>query len=64
MSRKIGDVYLKDICKIGQGMECCRFLIVDPDIGITCAKGTEFESILQNKKEMNAQSDNCNGYDN
>jgi hypothetical protein len=58
----IDDKYLNEVCKMGQGADCCAYLIVGPK-GIECAKGTEFEAeILGRIERMIAKSDNCKGY--
>ena len=58
----IDDKYLNEICKMGQGKDCCAYLIVAP-AGIKCAKGTEFESMIRGRiHKMVAQSDNCEGW--
>jgi hypothetical protein len=56
---------VQDICKMGQGNNCCRYLIVDPGIGFTCAKLTSLRvtiDIRANNNQMTAISDNCDGY--
>ena len=53
---------LKEICKMGQGKNCCRYIIADPDEGIVCAKGTSIQYMLDNRvNEMKAKGDNCEG---
>ena len=56
--------HVKDICKIGQGRECCRYLIVG-GLGFECAKLTKLKTLLDKrvlKDSMTAQGDNCKGY--
>jgi len=57
---------LKNVCKIGQGHACCRYLVMAPG-GFECVK---FEGDLQLKKQLdarveihaiNARGDNCEG---
>ena len=56
---------LIDICKMGQLENCCRYIIVDPDEGFVCAKGTPLQPTLDaNVKNMTAQGDNCEGLNN
>jgi len=58
----IPDETLTEVCKMGQGEECCRYIIVDPDEGIVCGKGTPLQPTLDaNVKTMIAQGDNCEG---
>lgn len=52
---------LKEICKMGQGNDCCRYIICGAD-GIECGKGTEFQlAIDANVSKMTAKGDNCKG---
>lgn len=61
---KISDQNLKEVCKIGQGKDCCRYVTVGPK-GFECAKNTGLlRCILNTKVERNmmvAQGDNCDG---
>lgn len=62
---KITSQQLKEVCKIGQGNECCRYITVGPQ-GIECAKNTGLKITLDqkvNNGEMVAQGDNCEGLD-
>jgi hypothetical protein len=56
--------YTKEVCKIGQGKKCCRYLICDGD-GFQCAKFIlEFRGELDVRVTLNkitAQGDNCEG---
>jgi len=57
---------LKEICKIGQGAACCRYLIADAD-GIHCAKldlgmADQIESRVA-RGLFTAKGDNCPGID-
>lgn len=54
---------MKEICKIGQGNDCCRYLACD-DKGFCCLKSVpEMKKTVDAKvNRMNAQSDNCDGY--
>ncbi len=60
--KKIPDDTLKTVCKMGQGHDCCRYIIVDPKHGIVCAKGTKWQMALDERVEqMVTQGDNCKG---
>ncbi len=52
--------YLRDICKIGQGRKCCRYLTVGPD-GLCCEKLGSLKSHLDHAIHMTARGDNCDG---
>ena len=53
-----------DVCKIGQGADCCRYLICD-DNGFECAKTTSLKNAIDTRmNQMNAKSDNCGGVKN
>ena len=52
--------YLRDICKIGQGRECCRYLTAGPD-GFCCEKLSSMKSHLDHATHMTARGDNCDG---
>ena len=51
---------IHDVCKIGQGALCCKYLLVSSD-GFHCGKNSEFRNILQNRTNMVAKGDNCEG---
>jgi hypothetical protein len=60
---KIPDETLKNICKLGQGNECCRYLACGAD-GLECLKNTSARRLLDERVEsgaMNAMGDNCLG---
>lgn len=62
MSRVVDRPRLNDICKMGKGAECCKYLLVDPDEGIICAKHDKyFGPYLKDKRGMVAEGDNCEG---
>jgi hypothetical protein len=55
--------HIKNVCKIGQGHDCCRYLAVGTE-GFECLKGTELAILLNSrvaKGTMTAQGDNCEG---
>ena len=56
--------HVKDTCKIGQGQDCCRYLVVGGQ-GFECAKYTDNKSLLDARAingDMTARSNNCKGY--
>ena len=56
--------HAKEMCKVGQGEECCAFLLMGAD-GFECAKGTFAEDVINLRLAegtMNAKGDNCSGY--
>ena len=62
--RVIESEYVKETCKIGQGNNCCAFLVMG-SAGFECAKGTPSQQIIDLRLAegtMNAQGDNCGGY--
>jgi hypothetical protein len=54
-----------ETCKIGQGHDCCRYLVVGPD-GLECAKqNTRAKTTLDLRVELGtivARGDNCDGF--
>ena len=59
--REIDKTTLEEICKIGQGHDCCRYIIIEPN-GIVCAKGTGLQITLDARGDaMVARGDNCEG---
>lgn len=55
--------HVKNICKIGQGADCCRYLMMGGD-GFECAKDTELATTLDMRASagsMTARADNCEG---
>lgn len=56
---------IKETCKIGQGADCCRYLIMGCT-GFECAKlehGLKV-TIDARVESMSAQADNCEGKEN
>ncbi len=52
-----------EICKLGQGAECCRYLACGRE-GFHCLKLTEHKKYLDDRVKantMHAQADNCEG---
>jgi hypothetical protein len=55
--------HIKNVCKIGQGNACCRYLTVAPN-GWNCEKLSSLKTYLDNRVTTNsivAQGDNCEG---
>ena len=53
-----------DVCKMGQGADCCRYLICSGN-GFECAKTTSLKDAIDTRmNQMNAKSDNCGGVKN
>lgn len=55
--------YLKQVCKIGQGAECCRYVVAGQS-GIACAKLSEMKATIDDRVAKNlftAIADNCEG---
>ena len=54
---------VKNICKIGQGHDCCRYLTMGPE-GFCCEKKGSLKKLLDERVELktiNARGDNCEG---
>lgn len=53
-----------EVCKIGQGAECCRYLFAGP-AGLECGKlNKEMKAFADHKVktgQFSAQGDNCEG---
>jgi len=63
--------HVKNVCKIGQGPECCKYLTFTcngPEMGWTCEKTKERNKQAIDAKwateEHVAQGDNCEGKSN
>lgn len=55
--------HVHDVCKIGQGSDCCRYLTCGAK-GFSCAKGTDLKAYLDFRVSchtMTAEGDNCEG---
>lgn len=53
-----------DICLIGQGSLCCRYLVMAPD-GFNCEKGTAMGKEIDRRVEAGiykSAGDNCPGW--
>ena len=61
-TKKVPIDKVKSICKIGQGNECCRYLVCGAS-GFECVKGTDTGKFLDSrvaKGTITARGDNCN----
>lgn len=56
--------HIRSVCKIGQEKNCCRYLVAGGK-GFECGKESETLKIMIDRRvqTMNAQSDNCGGYE-
>jgi hypothetical protein len=55
--------HVKDVCKIGQGPECCRYLLMDGG-GALCGKGTPTAAVIDQRVlagTYGSVGDNCEG---
>ena len=56
--------HMKNVCKIGQGHDCCRYLTCSVD-GFQCEKLGALKGVIDSRVQyMSAQSDNCEGVSN
>ena len=56
--------YVDFVCKLGQGEQCCAFLMMGLD-GFECAKDSGFELTIRARLKrgtMGAKGDNCEGW--
>ena len=61
MTKNISNETLKNVCKIGQGANCCRYILCGQN-GFECGKLTKLkESIDKRVNIMTAKGDNCKG---
>jgi hypothetical protein len=53
---------LLHICKIGQGADCCKYLLVGSG-GFECAKAEGYKKMVDDNwnEHKSAQGDNCDG---
>jgi hypothetical protein len=55
--------HVKNVCKIGQGNTCCRYLVIGSS-GFECVKNTDMKAYLDSRvamETMDARADNCEG---
>jgi hypothetical protein len=61
----IAKLHIDTVCKLGQGPECCSYLIVGKD-GFQCAKDNPiFRGIIKSRREegtIGAMGDGCDGW--
>ncbi len=56
--------WIDEVCKIGQGVECCRYLVCGAD-GFECAKDTSLKTVIDRQAmagKMTADADGCEGF--
>jgi len=54
---------IKDVCKIGQGHNCCRYLVMGAQ-GFECVKHSAMASLLDQRVQqetITARGNNCEG---
>ena len=59
---KISEEHLREVCKIGQGKACCRYMGVSDRF--ECLKHSSVKDALDSRARnntMTAQGDNCDG---
>lgn len=53
--------HIKDVCKIGQGQDCCRYLVCGPN-GFECHKVGSLKGAIDSRAlYMTAKGSNCKG---
>lgn len=55
------DDFVKQTCKIGQGADCCKYLMMGVG-GWECAKVTSLKALIDQRTNMHAKGDNCSGF--
>lgn len=63
MTKSISKDTLNQVCLIGQGEMCCRYIMLGA-AGFECGKHSEFKTQLDKRVETNtitAKGDNCAG---
>ena len=63
VAKRISADKVKTVCKVGQGAECCRYLVCGSK-GFECVKGTDTGKFLDSrvaKGTITAKGDNCEG---
>ena len=55
--------YMDEVCKMGQGADCCRYITVGAE-GFLCAKDDPYlkPAIDRRVIQMTAKGDNCDGW--
>lgn len=60
---RITDQHAQDVCKVGMGVFCCRYLSMGPQ-GWSCQKHGSLRAHLDQRvatETMHARGDNCEG---
>lgn len=53
--------HVKNVCKIGQGSLCCRYLVMGTE-GFECGRMSGMEEVIDNRiHSMTAKGNNCGG---
>lgn len=55
--------HAKDVCLLGRGHDCCRYLVCGPQ-GFECSKHSEMREYIDKRvaqKTFTARGDNCDG---
>jgi len=63
LTNPIPDEHFYNVCKPGQGHECCRYVVAS-SAGIECAKHSSFRTLLDKRvldENIVARGDNCEG---
>jgi len=61
--KQIDNDWLDEICKMGHGAKCCKYIVVAGAKGICCAKSDMMlKATINNQTHMLARADNCDGY--
>lgn len=63
INQPVDDKHAKEVCKIGQGAECCRYLAMGSK-GWSCEKFGSLSRMLDARVRegtMRAKGDNCEG---
>ncbi len=61
----IADKHVENVCRMGQGPDCCRYLVFGGD-GAGCIRGSGLQALMDRRAdagEMTALGQNCNGWD-
>ncbi len=61
---QLSESMVTKICKRGMGEVCCSFLIAAPPDGYSCAKGTDIDLLIRERRSsasITAMGDNCSG---
>ena len=52
--------FIKQTCKIGQGADCCKYLVCGQN-GFECEKLGTLRAWIDSRDDMTAKGDNCEG---